>query len=148
MLFTYLIIIMLKRTPLKPKKFYTLKKSSLKAKKTYTLKKTELKKPEDYELKKQNDKAKEKWENARQKCIERYKGKCAVCGKKGTQVHHIHLRSRRKDLLFNQNNLILLCDKHHFHQGSDKYELQCQIIAIALHTSVEELLKQAEQKEE
>lgn len=138
---------MLKRTPLKPKKFYTLKKSPLKVKKV-ALKKTELKKPENYELKKQNDKAKDKWEDARKICIERYKGKCAICGKKGTQVHHIHLRSRRKDLLYNQNNLILLCDKHHFHQGNDKYVLQCEIIAMALHMSVDELLKQAEQKEE
>ena len=147
MLFTYLIITMLKRTQLKPKKFYTLKKSPLKAKKSYTLKKTELKKPEDYKLKKQNDKAKEKWEEARKICIERYKGKCAICGKSGNQVHHIHLRSKRKDLLYNQNNLILLCDKHHMHSGSDRYELQCQIIAIALHITVEELLKKAEQKE-
>lgn len=139
---------MLKRTPLKPKKFYTLKKSPIKVKKTYTLKKTELKKPEDYELKKQNDKAKEKWEEARKICIERYKGKCAICGKPGNQVHHIHLRSKRKDLLYNQNNLILLCDKHHMHSGSDRYELQCEIIAMALHITVEELLKKAEQKEE
>lgn len=138
---------MLKKTPLKPKKFYTLKKSPLKAKKTYTLKKTELKKPEDYELKKQNDKAKEKWEEARKICIERYKGKCVICGKPGNQVHHIHLRSKRKDLLYNQNNLILLCDKHHFHKAMDGYKLQCEIIAMALHITVEELLKKAEQKE-
>ena len=147
MLFTYLIITMLKRTPLKPKKFYTLKKSPIKVKKNYILKKTELKKPEDSKLQKQNDKAKEKWEEARKICIERYKGKCAICGKSGNQVHHIHLRSKRKDLLYNQNNLILLCDKHHMHSGSDRYELQCQIIAIALHITVEELLKKAEQKE-
>ena len=138
---------MLKRTLLKPKKFYTLKKSPIKVKKNYILKKTELKKPEDYKLKKQNDKAKEKWEEARKICIEQYKGKCAICGKSGNQVHHIHLRSKRKDLLYNQNNLILLCDKHHMHSGSDRYELQCQIIAIALHITVEELLKKAEQKE-
>ena len=43
----------MKRTPLKPKKFYTLKKSPLKAKKNYQLKKTELKVSDDYELKKQ-----------------------------------------------------------------------------------------------
>ena len=147
MLFTYLIITMLKRTPLKPKKFYTLKKSPIKVKKNYILKKTELKKPEDYKLKKQNDKAKEKWEEARKICIERYKSKCAICGKYGNQFHHINLRSKRKDLLYNQNNLILLCDKHHIHSGSDRYELQCQIIAIALHITVEELLKKAEQKE-
>lgn len=148
MLFTYLINIMLKRTPLKPKKFYTLKKSPLKVKKSYTLKKTELKKPEDYELKKQNDRAKEKWEEARNKCIKRDKGKCQICSKPGTQVHHIHLRSKRKDLLYNLNNLILLCDKHHFHQGMEKYNLQCELIATSKHISVEELLKQAEQKDE
>ena len=139
---------MLKRTPLKSKKFYILKKSPIKVKKNYILKKTEIKKSENYELKKQNEKAKEKCEEARKKCIDRYKGKCIVCGKKGTQVHHIHLRSKRKDLLYNQNNLVLVCDKHHIHSGNERYELQCQIIAIALHITVEELLKQAEQKEE
>lgn len=144
MLFTYLIITMLKKTPLKAKKFYTLKKSPLKVKKNYSLKKTQLKKPEDYELKKQSDKAKEKWEEARQKCLERDHNKCIVCGKLATQVHHIHLRSKRKDLLYFLPNLCSLCDKHHFHQGSDRYELQCQVIAIALHMSVEDLLKYAE----
>lgn len=143
MLFTYLIIIMLKRTPLKVKKFYSLKKTPLKTKKVL-LKKTQLKKPEGSELKKQSDKAKEKWEEARKECIARYKGKCVVCGKPGTQVHHIHLRSKRRDLLLNQNNLVLLCDKHHFHKAMDNYQLQCEVIAMALHMSVEELLKQAE----
>ena len=128
----------MKRTPLKSKKFYTLKKTPLKAKSSL-LKKTE--------LKKQNDKTKEDWEEARQRCIKRDKGKCQICGKPGTQVHHIHLRSKRRDLLLNLNNLILLCDKHHFHQGMDKYELQCELIAMAKHMSVEELLKQAEKKE-
>lgn len=138
---------MLKRTPLKPKKIYTLKKSPLKSKKV-SLKKTPLKPAEGYELKKQNEKKKEAWEKARDICIKRYKGRCRVCGKKGTQVHHIHLRSKRPDLLLNQNNLILLCDHCHFHGGSDKYELQCQVIANALHITVEELLKRAEQKDE
>lgn len=143
MLFTYLIITMLKRTPLKPKKFYTLKKSPIKVKKNYILKKTELKKPEDYKLKKQNDKAKEKWEEARTKCLERDHNKCVVCGKPATQVHHIHLRSKRKDLLYFLPNLVAVCDKHHFHRGSENYELQCQVIAIALHMTVENLLKYA-----
>lgn len=144
MVFTYLNYKMLKRTSLKPKKFYTLKKSPLKAKKSYTLKKTELKKPEDYELKKQNVKAKEKWEEARQKCLERDHYKCQICGKPATQVHHIHLRSKRKDLLYTLSNLISLCDKHHFHRGSDNYDLQCQVIAMKKGISVEELLNQAE----
>ena len=143
MLFTYLIIKMLKRTPLKPKKFYTLKKNPLKAKKV-SLKKTELKKPEDYELKKQNDKAKEKWEKVRKECLERDNYKCIICGKPATQVHHIHLRSKRKDLIYTLSNLCSLCDKHHFHSGNDKYDLQCQIIAMKKGISIEELLKQAE----
>ena len=138
----------MKRTPLKPKKFYTLKKSPLKTNKNYQLKKTELKVPEDYEFKKQNEKSKEKWEEARRECIKRYNGKCAICGKPANQVHHIHLRSKRKDLLYNQNNLVLLCDKHHFHRSTENYKLQCEIIAIAFHISVEELLKKAEEKEE
>lgn len=137
MLFAYLIITMLKRTPLKPKKFYTIKKSPLKAKKNYILKKTE--------LKIQNEKAKEKWEEARNKCLERDHNKCVVCGKPATQVHHIHLRSKRKDLLYFLPNLVAVCDKHHIHSGNDRYELQCQIIAMALHMTVEDLLKYAEE---
>ena len=135
---------MLKRTPLKPKKFYSLKKSPIKVKKIYILKKTQSKKAEDYELKKQNEKAKEKWEEARQKCLERDKNKCQICGKLATQVHHIHLRSKRKDLLYTLSNLISLCDKHHFHKGSDNYDLQCQVIAMKKGITVDELLKQAE----
>lgn len=139
---------MLKRTPLKTKKLYVLKRSPLKAKKKGILKKTELKPSENYELKKQNEKKKQKWEEARQECIKRYKGKCAICGKPGNQVHHIHLRSKRPDLLLNQNNLILLCDLHHRHFGTENYEWQCRLIATKKGITIEELLKQAEQKEE
>ena len=146
MLFTYLIITMLKRTPLKSKKFYILKKSPLKAKKV-SLKKTELKKSEDYELKKQNEKKKEAWEKARQKRLEIDNFKCVICKKKATEVHHIHLRSKRPDLLLNQNNLRSLCSRHHFHKGSDKYKEQCMILALAEGITIEELLKRAEQKE-
>lgn len=144
MLFTYLVIIMLKRTALKPKKFYKLKKSPLKVKKSYTLKKTELKKPENYELKKQSNKAKDKWEEVRKECLERDHHKCIICGKPATQVHHIHLRSKRKDLIYVLSNLCSLCDKHHFHSGNDKYDLQCQMIAMKKGISIDELLKQAE----
>ena len=151
----------MKQTPLKAKKT-ALKRTSLKKGKNYiglsktnsTLKKTSLKKTisntlnKTTELKKQSDKSRELWEEARNKCIERDKGKCQVCGKKGTQVHHIHLRSKRKDLLYELNNLILLCDKHHFHHGSEGYEEQTRLIADAKHISVEELLVFAETKKE
>ena len=134
----------MKKTPFKLKKVYTLKKTPLKVKKFYTLKKTKLKVSENSGLKKQNEKSKEKWEEARNKCLERDKGKCQICGKPATQVHHIHLRSKRKDLLYTLSNLISLCDRHHFHIGSENYDLQCQIIAAKKGISVEELLKQAE----
>lgn len=134
----------MKKTPLKPKKFYTLKRTPLKAKSGYILKKTQLKPSENYELKKQNDKAKERWEEARNECLKRDNNKCIICGKPATQVHHIHLRSKRKDLLYTLSNLCSLCDKHHFHKGTEKYELQCEIIAMAKHMSIEELLKFAE----
>ena len=129
---------MMKRTPLKPKKIYTLKKTPLKSK-SCLLKKTE--------LKKQNEKKKEAWEEARQKRLKTDKQRCVVCKKLATEVHHIHLRSKRPDLLLNQNNLRSLCSKHHFHSGSYLYKEQCQILAMVEGITVEELLKKAEQPE-
>lgn len=151
----------MKKTPLKCRKTYSLKKSPLVSKnKTLTSSSSTLKRNSTLkassslkkttvslaksELKKQSDKAKELWIQARERIIKRDNGKCRVCGKPGTQVHHIHLRSKRKDLLYHDNNLILLCDKHHFHQSIDKYEEQTKLIADALHMTVEELLEFAE----
>ena len=139
---------MLKRTPFKLKKSYTLKKTPLRIGNKYNLKKTELKKPENYELKKQNEKKKVAWEKARQIRLERDNHKCVVCKKPATEVHHIHLRSKRPDLLLNQNNLRSLCSKHHFHRGSEKYIEQCELLALVEGITVEELLKNAEQKDE
>lgn len=136
---------MLKRTPLKVKKSSglkrtgTLKKSSLKVK-VVSLKKTE--------LKKQNEDSKKKWEEARNKALERDNHKCIVCGKPATQVHHIHLRSKRKDLLYEINNLVSLCDIHHFHQSTELYNEQTELIARVKKVTVEELLKFAETKSE
>ena len=128
----------MKRTPLKPKRFYNLKKTPLKNNGSL-LKKTE--------LKKQNEKKREEWEEARQKRLKTDNYRCVICKKPATEVHHVHLRSKRPDLLLNQNNLRSVCSKHHFHRGSDLYEEQCQIIAIAEGITVEELLKRAEQPE-
>ena len=148
----------LKKTPLKSKNNRLKANSSLKQTnflkvKGFLLKvtpgkgltKTELKNNRN-ELKKQNDKAKEKWQEVRQKVIERDDGKCVVCGRPGTHIHHIHLRSKRKDLLYEMNNLVLLCSKHHDHQSIDGlYEVN-ERIARAKHMTVEELLKFAETK--
>ncbi len=149
----------LKKTPLKSKNNglkanSSLKQTSFLKVKGFLLKvtpgkgltKTELKNNGN-ELKKQNDKAKEKWQEVRQKVIERDGGKCVVCGRPGTHVHHIHLRSKRKDLLYEMNNLVLLCSKHHDHTSTDGlYEVN-ERIAIAKHMTLEELLKFAETKE-
>ena len=94
----------MKRTPFKAKNS-SLKRVPFNSKSSSSLKKTPLKKTTT--LRKQSVDSKEKWDKAREACIERDKGKCQICNNKGTQVHHIHLRSARKDLLYNLNNLIL-----------------------------------------
>lgn len=99
-------------------------------------------------LNKQNNEAKRKWEEVRQKVLERDNRKCQLCGQPGTQVHHIHLRSRRKDLLYVMNNLITLCDRCHAHQGPENYMQLTEKIAHSKNMTVEELLKFAETKEE
>lgn len=143
---------MLKRSVLKPKKKYILKKTKLGAGKNYaglkkisTLKSgnTELKKTE---LAKQNEKAKQKWEETRQKVLARDNYKCIVCKKPATQVHHIHLRSKRKDLMYNMNNLVSLCSHDHGHQSTEGLEKVNICIAKALHMTLEELLQYAEGK--
>ncbi len=96
-------------------------------------------------LRKQSLEAKEKWEEARKLALLRDGGKCQVCGMPATQVHHIHLRSNRHDLLYNLNNLISLCDQHHFHSANDRYVEQNELIAKKKRITVEELLWAAEQ---
>lgn len=155
----------MKKTPLKANKV-SLKKSPLKAKvkglkfnnkslvKSSCLKKgnsilsndnNELQKTE---LKKQNEKAKAKWLTVREEVLKRDNHKCVVCGKHATQVHHIHLRSKRKDLIYETNNLVSLCDKHHDHQSVDGLYKVNERIARAKHMTVEELLRFAEAKSE
>lgn len=133
----------MKKTPLK-KGSLKLKKIPLKAfskglKVSSSLIKTE--------LKKQNEKAKAKWEEIRAQVLERDNYKCVICRKPATQVHHIHLRSKRKDLLYEMNNLVSLCDKHHDHTSEDGIERVNRRIAEVKHMSLEELLLLAETKE-
>ena len=166
----------MKKVPLKAKKF-SLKKSPLKSDQkglrgTSVLKKsgglkgnsklaqtntlkgnstlknngTELSK--ETELKKQNEKSKEKWEKVRNQVLERDNYKCVVCGKPATQVHHIHLRSKRKDLMYEMNNLVSLCSHDHMHCSTDGLEEVNKRIAKALHITLEELLKFAETKKD
>lgn len=154
--------IKLKKTPLKSKikrlkVSSSLKKSGnlniivLKAKKVSLKKTTNLKNNgtelnKNTELKKQNNKSKAKWEEVRNQVLERDNYKCVVCGKPATQVHHIHLRSKRKDLLYEMNNLVSLCSHDHGHQSVDGLEEVNMRIAKALHMTLEELLKFAETK--
>ena len=126
--------------------FLKQKGMELKINKSLQNKGTELTK--NTELKKQNDKAKAKWEEVRNQVLERDNHKCVVCGKPATQVHHIHLRSKRKDLLYEINNLVSLCDKHHRHQSTEGLEKVNSRIARAKNMTLEELLKFAEMKEE
>lgn len=134
----------MKKTPLK-KGSSILKKSSLKSNRI-GLERSSL--SVKTQLKKQNDKSKEKWEKIRSLVLERDNHKCVVCGKPATQVHHIHLRSKRKDLIYELNNLVSLCDRHHDHQSSDGLERVNRRIAEARHITLEQLLRFAEITEE
>ena len=127
-----------------------LKKTKLGAGKSYAgLKKTSILKSGNVELKKteltkQNEKAKQRWEEIRQKVLIRDNYKCIVCKKPATQVHHIHLRSKRKDLLYSEKNLVSLCDKCHAHQSTDNLDWVNRRIALVLHMTLDELLQYAE----
>ncbi|MBR2240020.1 MAG: HNH endonuclease [Bacilli bacterium] len=126
----------------------TLKNKKVHLKQTGQLKNNGSELNKNTELKKQNEKSKTKWEQVRNQILERDNFKCIVCGKPATQVHHIHLRSKRKDLIYEKNNLVSLCDKCHFHQSNDLYKEQTEVIAKAKHITVEELLKFAETRSE
>lgn len=136
--------ISLKKSPLTVKNYKGLKKvNTLKQISSLQSNNSELQKTE---LKKQNEKSKEKWEKVRNQILERDNFKCIVCGKPATQVHHIHLRSKRKDLLYEFNNLVSLCDLHHDHHGNERLEKVNYRIAFVKHMTLEELLKFAEIK--
>ena len=153
----------LKKTPLKSnskglKVHSSLKKSGNLNIVTFTTKRTPLKKTTSLqnkgteltkttELKKQNEKSKAKWEEVRNQVLKRDNYKCVVCGKPATQVHHIHLRSKRRDLMYEINNLVSLCDHCHNHQSDENLEWVNKRIARAKGMTLEELLRFAETKE-
>lgn len=68
--------------------------------------------------KKKNQVSKETYEVVEKSCKE----KCALCGKKPYELHHIAYRSERRDLIDEPTNCIMLCktchDKVH---GNKKY---------------------------
>ena len=147
---------LLKRTPLKSNKNGLKVNSSLKKVNFLKNKGTELKKTKSLKdngkeliktpLKKQNDKAKAKWEKVRNRVLERDNYKCVVCGKPATQVHHIHLRSKRKDLLYEEYNLVSLCNEHHDHSSTEGLERVNRRIADSVYLSLEDLLEYASYK--
>ena len=149
----------LKRTPLKSNNKGLKVNSSLKRVNFLKNKGTELKKTKSLEnkinnlikkteLKKQNVKSKEKWEQVRNKALERDNHKCIICGKPAKQVHHIHLRSKRKDLLYEINNLVSLCDKCHNHSSTEGLKELNEKIAKSMYLSLDDLLEYASIKSE
>lgn len=136
---------MLKRTKIKLKKTYILKRKPLKkgpiANTFLNKTNSELKRTE---LNKQNERAKQKWEEVRKFILARDNNKCIICGKLATHVHHIHLRSKRKDLLYVKNNLISLCAHCHAHHGTEGLEEVNLKIAKRKHMTLAELLAFAE----
>ncbi len=45
---------------------------------------------------------------------------CEICGTQATEIHHIHNRSHRKDLLNDINNLMAICRTCHIKYGDIK----------------------------
>lgn len=154
----------LKKTPLKSginglKVYSSLRKSGNLNIVTFTTKRIPLKKTtnlqnkgtnlaKNTELKKQNDKSKAKWEEVRNQVLKRDNYKCVVCGKPATQVHHIHLRSKHRDLMYVKNNLVSLCNDCHNHQSTEGLEEVNMRIAKAMYLSLNDLLDYASKIED
>lgn len=55
---------------------------------------------------------------------------CALCGRKGTQIHHILYRSEDKSKIDDIENLILLCTECHAEVHKNKHKWQPILIEI------------------
>lgn len=59
-----------------------------------------------------------KWKDCREYIVKKYFGICAECGKPGEEVHHIEFLTPQNinnpDVVFGENNLVLLCKDCHF----------------------------------
>lgn len=55
------------------------------------------------------------WQKQRRRVINKARGKCAACGRKGRHVHHVSYERRFKE---NPTDLVLLCGRCHrlFHE--------------------------------
>jgi len=64
-----------------------------------------------------------RWKKAREQCIINHHGRCSICGKRGTEVHHIiPLTDKNVDdpaIATDQKNLQLLCKSCHDAQRRD-----------------------------
>ena len=75
-------------------------------------------------LRKVSKKKAASWASARRECLERYGYKCFLCGRTDLPLHahHIILRSLAPKLIYDQDNLVCLCQHHHDHtMYDDKY---------------------------
>lgn len=75
-------------------------------------------------LRKASKKKAASWASARRECLERYGYKCFLCGRTDLPLHahHIILRSLAPKLIYDQDNLVCLCQHHHNHtMYDDKY---------------------------
>lgn len=87
--------------------------STIKAK-SYTLKKSPLKKI--------SQKSAKLWAEARKICLERFGHKCFLCGAtKNLHCHHWQFtRTQDPSKKYDQDNLVMLCEKCHNHNGADE----------------------------
>ena len=59
-----------------------------------------------------------------------YKGKCALCGRKGNNIHHIIYKSEDRTKIDDIDNLILLCVECHNQVHSNKAYWQPRLIEL------------------
>jgi hypothetical protein len=49
---------------------------------------------------------------------------CEICGCRSSEIHHIHARSQRKDLLNSIENIMAICRKDHMEYGDKKQYME------------------------
>lgn len=60
------------------------------------------------------------WKALREKALERDGHRCVLCGSQDRlQVHHIFPRKFHKNLQEDLDNLVVLCNRHHWRQHKD-----------------------------
>lgn len=71
------------------------------------------------------------WKELREKALERDGHRCVLCGSdQNLQVHHVFPRKFHKDLQEDLDNLVVLCNRHHWRQHRDAGYLELALFLM------------------